>query len=396
MDLNFSKEDLEFRDEVRAFLENEYPKHIREKMHNGDELTRDEVVEWHKCIAKKGWMGHSWPVEHGGTGWDATKVYLYLRELALEGCPTFVPFGLQMVAPVIWTFGSEEQKKKFLPRILNFDDWWCQGYSEPGSGSDLASLKCKAELDGDEYVINGQKTWTTLGQFADWIFVLVRTDDSGIKQTGITFILVDMKTPGIEVKPIITLDGDHEVNEVWFDNVRVPKENVVGEVNQGWTYAKFLLTHERSSIAGAPQMRRAINRLAKKAEKTFHGDNPLSEDPTFKAKVAQFNLDLDALEMTELRGLAAQREGNPPGAESSLLKIKGTDLQQRLSSLAVEIAGHDAMPYGGPYGFSDIEVAAAKDAQLSAPKYLNFRKITIYGGTNEIQKNIIAKAILGL
>ena len=396
MDLNFSKEDLAFRDEVRAFLDNEYPKHIKEKMHNGDELTREEIVEWHKCVAKKGWMGHSWPVEHGGTGWDATKVYLYLRELALEGCPTFVPFGLQMVAPVIWTFGSEEQKKRFLPRILNFDDWWCQGYSEPGSGSDLASLKTKAVRDGDDYIINGQKTWTTLGQHADWIFVLVRTDDSGKKQEGITFILVDMKTPGVEVKPIITLDGYHEVNEVWFDNVRVPAENVVGEEGMGWTYAKFLLFHERSSIAGAPQMRRNINKLVNKAKNVFHGDTPVADDPTFKAKVAQFMLDLDALEMTELRGLAAQREGKSPGPESSLLKIKGTELQQRITSLAVELAGHEAMPYGGPYGFTDIEVAAEKSAQQSAPKYLNFRKVTIYGGTNEIQKNIIAKAVLGI
>ena len=395
MDLNFSKEDLAFRDEVRAFLDNEYPKHIKEKMQNGDELTREEIVEWHKCVAKKGWMGHSWPVEHGGTGWDATKVYLYLRELALEGCPTFVPFGLQMVAPVIWTFGSEEQKKRFLPRILNFDDWWCQGYSEPGSGSDLASLKTKAVRDGDDYIINGQKTWTTLGQHADWIFVLVRTDDSGKKQEGITFILVDMKTPGVEVKPIITLDGDHEVNEVWFDNVRVPAENVVGEEGMGWTYAKFLLFHERSSIAGAPQMRRNINKLVNKAKNVFHGDTPVADDPTFKAKVAQFTLDLDALEMTELRGLAAQREGKSPGPESSLLKIKGTELQQRIT-LAVELAGHEAMPYGGPYGFTDIEVAAEKSAQQSAPKYLNFRKVSIYGGTNEIQKNIIAKAVLGI
>ena len=396
MDLNFSKEDLAFRDEVRAFLDNEYPKHIKEKMQNGDELTRDEVVEWHKCVANKGWMGHSWPVEHGGTGWDATKVYLYLRELALEGCPTFEPFGLQMVAPVIWTFGSEEQKKRFLPSILNFDDWWCQGYSEPGSGSDLASLKTKAVRDGNDFIINGQKTWTTLGQHADWIFVLVRTDDSGKKQEGITFILVDMKTPGIEVKPIITLDGDHEVNEVWFDNVRVPAENVVGEEGMGWTYAKFLLFHERSSIAGAPQMRRNIHKLVNRAKNVFHGDNPVAEDPSFKAKVAQFMLDLDALEMTELRGLAAQREGKSPGAESSLLKIKGTELQQRITSLAVELAGHEAMPYGGPYGFTDIEVAAEKAAQQSAPKYLNFRKVTIYGGTNEIQKNIIAKAVLGI
>ena len=396
MDLNFSKEDLEFRDEVKEFLDKEYPKHIKEKMNNGDELSREEIVEWHKAVAKKGWMGHSWPVEHGGTGWDATKVYIYLRELALAGCPTFVPFGLQMVAPVIWTFGSEEQKKKFLPRILNFDDWWCQGYSEPGSGSDLASLKCKAVKEGDEYVLNGQKTWTTLGQHADWIFVLVRTDDSGKKQEGITFILVDMKTPGIEVKPIITIDGDHEVNEIWFDNVRVPAENVVGEEGQGWTYAKFLLFHERSSIAGAPNMRRVLSNLKMKAKNTYHTDKPLSEDKNFQSKVAQFELDLDALEMTELRGLAAMREGKSPGAESSLLKIKGTELQQRLTTLAVEMAGHEGMPYGGPYGFSDVEVAATKSDQISAPKYLNFRKVTIYGGTNEIQKNIIAKAVLGI
>ena len=226
--------------------------------------------------------------------------------------------------------------------------------------------------------------------------MLVRTDDSGKKQEGITFILVDMKTPGVEVKPIITIDGDHEVNEVWFDNVRVPAENVVGEEGQGWTYAKFLLFHERSSIAGAPQMRRAINRLKNKAKNVYHGSEPLSEDKNFLSKVAQFELDLDALEMTELRGLAAMREGKSPGAESSLLKIKGTELQQRISTLAVEVSGHDAMPYGGPYGFSDVEVAATKDAQLSAPKYLNFRKVTIYGGTNEIQKNIIAKAVLGI
>ncbi len=374
MDLNFSKEDLDFQSEVREFLDKEYPKHIKEKMDNGDDLTRDEIVEWHKVVAKKGWMGHSWPVEHGGTGWDATK----------------------MVAPVIWTFGSQKQKDYFLPRILNFDDWWCQGYSEPGSGSDLASLKCKAEKDGDEYVINGQKTWTTLGQHADWIFVLVRTDDSGKKQEGITFILVDMKTPGVSVKPIITIDGNHEVNEVWFDNVRVPAENVVGEPGQGWTYAKFLLFHERTSIAGAPQLRRGLRGLVKRAEKIFHNDSPLSEDPFFKSKVAQIELDLSALEMTELRGLAAEREGKGPGAESSLLKIKGTELQQRLTSLALEAAGHEALPFGGPYGFKDQEVSSSRAAQLTAAKYLNFRKVTIYGGTNEIQKNIIAKAVLGL
>ena len=396
MDLNFSKEDMAFQEEVKDFLDKEYPLHIREKMDNGDDLTREEIVEWHKIVAKKGWMGHSWPVEHGGTGWDATKRYIYLRELAMNGCPLFIPFGLQMVAPVIWTFGSQKQKEHYLPRILNFDDWWCQGYSEPGSGSDLASLKCKAERVGDEYVINGAKIWTTLAQHADWIFVLVRTQDTGKKQEGITFILVDMNTPGVEVKPIITIDGDHEVNYVFFNDVRVPAENVVGEEGQGWTYAKFLLFHERSSIAGAPQMRRAVNALKKRAEKIYHGDNPLSDDPSFKSKIAQFNLDLDALEMTELRGLAAEREGKGPGPESSLLKIKGTELQQRITTLALEAAGHEALPFGGPYGFKNQEISSPKIAQISAAKYLNFRKVTIYGGTNEIQKNIIAKAVLGI
>ena len=257
-------------------------------------------------------------------------------------------------------------------------------------------MKCKAERVGDEYVINGAKIWTTLAQHADWIFVLVRTQDTGKKQEGITFILVDMNTPGVEVKPIITIDGDHEVNYVFFNDVRVPAENVVGEEGQGWTYAKFLLFHERSSIAGAPQMRRAVNALTKRAEKIYHGDNPLSDDPSFKSKIAQFNLDLDALEMTELRGLAAEREGKGPGPESSLLKIKGTELQQRITTLALEAAGHEALPFGGPHGFKNEEISSPKIAQISAAKYLNFRKVTIYGGTNEIQKNIIAKAVLGI
>ena len=396
MDLNFSKEDLAFRDEVRAFLDNEYPKHIKEKMHNGDELTREEIVEWHKCVAKKGWMGHSWPVEHGGTGWDATKVYLYLRELALEGCPTFVPFGLQMVAPVIWTFGSEEQKKRFLPRILNFDDWWCQGYSEPGSGSDLASLKTKAVRDGDDYIINGQKTWTTLGQHADWIFVLVRTDDSGKKQEGITFILVDMKTPGIEVKPIITIDGSHEVNMVYFDNVEVPVENLVGEEGQGWNIAKFLLAHERSGIAGIAALKRELGKLKELSSEIALGDGTLLEDTQFRNKIEETEIELTATEYTELRTLAAMSQGGSPGAESSILKIKGTELQQTISELFVEMLGYYAHPFYDETELGSNDTVGPDYAAPVMPHYLNYRKVSIYGGSNEIQRNVISKAILGL
>ena len=389
MDLNFSKEDLAFRDEVRAFLDNEYPKHIKEKMHNGDELTREEIVEWHKCVAKKGWMGHSWPVEHGGTGWDATKVYLYLRELALEGCPTFVPFGLQMVAPVIWTFGNDEQKQKYLPDILNFDTWWCQGYSEPGSGSDLASLKTKAVKEGDYYIVNGAKTWTTLAQNADWIFCLVRTDNSGIKQEGISFLLIDMKTPGIEVKPIITIDGEHEVNSVFFSDVKVPAENLVGEEGKGWTYAKFLLAHERFGIAGVGASMRQLNRLKDIIAKLDNSE--------LQRKVNELEIGLSAIEITELRLLSALENGGHPGAESSILKIKGTEMQQNLSELFVEAAGEYALMYPGPHGFEGNETPEGPDfVAQSISAFLNMRKVSIYGGSNEIQKNIISKHVLGV
>ncbi len=397
MDLNFSKEDLDFQSEVREFLDKEYPKHIKEKMDNGDDLTRDEIVEWHKVVAKKGWMGHSWPVEHGGTGWDATKKYIYLRELAMEGCPMFIPFGLQMVAPVIWTFGSQKQKDYFLPRILNFDDWWCQGYSEPGSGSDLASLKCKAEKDGDEYVINGQKTWTTMAQYADWIFCLVRTDGSGKKQEGISFLLIDMKTPGVEVKPIITIDGTHEVNMVYFDNVEVPVTNLVGEEGFGWSIAKFLLAHERTGIAGIPSLKRELDRLRDITTQIQVGEGSLKDDAMFMSKLDRLEIKLTAAEYTELRTLAAMSAGGHPGPESSILKILGTDLQQELSDLFVEAVGYYAHPFMTEEDLASNESRIGPDfAAPVMPHYLNYRKVSIYGGSNEIQRNVIAKAVLGL
>lgn len=398
MDLNFSKEDLEFRDEVRDFLDNDYPKHVKEKMNNGDELSRQEIVDWHKAVAKKGWMGHSWPVEHGGTGWDATKVYIYLRELALAGCPTFVPFGLQMVAPVIWTFGSEEQKKKYLPRILNFDDWWCQGYSEPGSGSDLASLNTRAERKGSAYIVNGQKTWTTHAQWADMIFCLVRTSSGARKQEGISMLLCDMNTPGVEVRPIVTLDGEHEVNEVWFQDVEVPAENLVGEEGKGWSIGKFLLSHERTAIAGVGVSKRELVYLKHLAAvHNYHG-KPAIEDPVFMDRVAELEIDLLALEMTVLRVASVEASGAEPGPEASILKIRGTEIQQRLTELQLEVVGQSALPHL-PMAWGDNWMGETPGAVHSAPlaaRYLNNRKTSIYGGTNEIQRNIIAQRVLGL
>ena len=386
MDINFSKEDLQFRDEVREWVANDYPKHVKYKQDNGEPLNRQDMVDYHKAISAKGWMGYNWPVEHGGTGWSSTQLYIYNQEFGKAGCPPLLAFGVSMVAPVIYTFGNDEQKQRFLPDILNFDTWWCQGYSEPGSGSDLASLKTKAVRDGDNYIINGAKTWTTLAQSADWIFVLVRTDSSGIKQQGISFILVDMKTPGIEVKPIITIDGEHEVNSVFFTDVVVPAENLVGEEGKGWTYAKFLLAHERFGIAAVGASMRQLSRLKEVVSKLDNQD--------LDKKVAEIEISISALELTELRLLSALENGGHPGAESSILKIKGTDLQQRVTELAMEAVGYYANPHIGT-SLSNEFVGPDYAANLSGT-YFNFRKASIYGGSNEIQRNIIAKMVLGL
>ena len=393
MELSFSSKDLEFRDEVRDFLANEYPKHVKEKLDNGEPLSKEDIVDWHKSLSAKGWMGFNWPVEYGGTGWSPAQIYIFQNELGLAGCPPLIPFGVSMVGPVIYSFGNQEQKDRFLPDILNFDTWWCQGYSEPGSGSDLASLKTKAEPVSengkDYYIINGSKTWTTLAQHADWIFCLVRTDSSGKKQEGISFLLIDMNSPGIEVKPIITIDGDHEVNSVFFTDVKVPADQLIGEEGKGWTYAKFLLAHERFGIAGVPVVKVQIEKL-KNITSEFN-------DADLSKKIAELEIDLEALEFTELRTLAAIAEGGHPGAESSILKIRGTEIQQRLTELFVEAAGQYILPYEGPDGFESNRIPAGPDyASSSVAQYLNYRKTSIYGGSNEIQKNIIAKAILGV
>ena len=399
MHVRLSDEDLAFRDEVRAFFRDEYPEDIREKMNSGIELAPEDQVRWQQLLHARGWAGVNWPVEYGGTGWSPVQKYIYATEEANANAPAVVPFGLTMVGPVIYTYGSEEQKQRFLPDILASRVWWAQGYSEPGAGSDLAALKMRADRDGDHFVVNGTKTWTTLGQHADWIFCLARTStDVARRQEGISFLLIDMKTPGITVTPIILLDGKHEVNEVHFDNVRVPVENLVGEEGRGWTYGKVLLQHERTNIAGVARCRYRLGRLRTQAGKAVRGARPLVEDRNFMRRLAAVEVELKALEYTELRTLAAVASGKAPGPESSILKIKGTEVQQAIDALYMQAAGYYALPFVPDQftaGFDGEPVGEGTEAK-TALRYFNFRKASIYGGSNEIQKNIIAKHVLGL
>ena len=398
MNLDFSPEDLAFREEARRFIADNYPPELRAKQASGAEMEKEDFLSWQRILAAKGWAAPSWPAEYGGPGWTPVQKFIFAEELASAGTIPILPFGLSMVSPVIMAFGSPEQKARFLPPTLSGEIWWCQGYSEPGSGSDLASLSTRAVRDGDHYVVNGQKTWTTLAQFADWGFFLVRTDPTAKKQDGISFLLIDMKTPGVTVRPIITLDGAHEVNEVWLEDVRVPVENRVHEENKGWTCAKFLLAHERSGIAGVARSKRALERLRAVAGEEYQNGRPVSEDPFFARKMADVEIDLMALEYTELRTLAREGAGKGPGPESSLLKIKGTEIQQRATELAVEAAGVYAAPHlRGAVEVGDNELAVGPmHARGVADTYFNMRKTSIYGGSNEIQRNIIAKAVLGL
>ena len=397
MNLSFSKEDQEFQQEVRSFIEQNYPSEIKEKQDQGIPLSKEDTVKWHKILNDKGWLAVNWPEELGGTGWTITQKHIFQNELAAANTPTLMPFGVNMCGPVIYTFGSDEQKEFHLPKILNGDIWWCQGYSEPGSGSDLASLKTKAEKKGDVYVVNGAKTWTTLAQHADWIFCLVRTDGSGKKQEGISFLLIDMKTPGVEVKPIITIDGTHEVNMVYFDNVEVPVTNLVGEEWFGWSISKFLLAHERTGIAGIPSLKRELDRLRDITTQIQVGEGSLKDDAMFMSKLDRLEIKLTAAEYTELRTLAAMSAGGHPGPESSILKILGTDLQQELSDLFVEAVGYYAHPFMTEEDLASNESRIGPDfAAPVMPHYLNYRKVSIYGGSNEIQRNVIAKAVLGL
>ncbi|MGB5489272.1 MAG: acyl-CoA dehydrogenase family protein [Woeseiaceae bacterium] len=399
MNVNFSPEELAFQEEVRAFFRDEYPEDIRQLQESGAELRPEVQIRWQQLLNKKGWAGVNWPVEHGGTGWTPVQKYIYATEEANANAPVIVPFGLSMVGPVIYTFGNEEQKRRFLPDILASKVWWCQGYSEPGAGSDLASLKTRADLVGDHFVVNGTKTWTTLGQHADWIFCLARTNtDVARRQEGISFVLIDMKTPGVSVKPIILLDGTHEVNEIHFENVEVPVENLVGEEGKGWTYGKVLLQHERANIAGVARSRYRARSLRAQVERPVRGAAPLADDKNFMRRLAAVEVELKALEYTELRTLAAVASGKAPGPESSILKIKGTELQQAIDTLYVQAAGYYALPYVPQQYEPDFSGEAVGDGgeTQSSLRYFNFRKASIYGGSNEIQKNIIAKHVLGL
>jgi len=398
MNLQFTEAENVFRDEVRVFLAEALPSDIQNKVRQGQRLTAEEHVRWQNCLNKQGWLAPSWPIEHGGTGWTPVEKHIFEEECAAAHAPTVVPFGVTMVAPVIIRFGSESQKNHYLPRILDNHDWWCQGYSEPGAGSDLADLKTRAERDGHDYIVNGQKTWTTLGQHANKMFCLVRTDPKAKKQAGISFLLIDMDSPGITVRPIITLDGAHEVNEVFLDDVRVPVENRVGAEGEGWTCAKFLLTHERTGIAGLGHAKQALRHLKDVARRQTHRGRPLIESPSFREQIVRSELELMALEVTNLRVLAAARDGGALGAESSLLKIRGSELRQRLSDLTRRALGPQALPFfpdflaGTEDGLEGDQALAAAASQ----QYFNRRKLSIYGGANEIQKNIVAKTILGM
>jgi alkylation response protein AidB-like acyl-CoA dehydrogenase len=391
MDLNYSADEAAFRNEVRTWLEANIPPHLKEKVATYQELDREDLLTWHRILAKKGWVAPSWPVEWGGTDWNAVYRYIFEEECGAAGAPPLVPFGLSMCAPVLIQFGNEQQKRRFLPRIYHGEDFWCQGYSEPGSGSDLASLKTRAERRGDRYVVNGQKIWTTMGQFADWIFCLVRTDfGTAIRQEGISFLLIDMKTPGISVRPLILMDGGHEVNEVFFDNVEVPAENLVHEEGKGWTVAKFLLGHERLNTGRVGASKRELAALRRYAAGRLRNGQPLTEDRRFADKLAELEVDLMALEITNLRFLDQLRGGKSPGAGVSMLKIRGTEIQQRLTELALEAGGAPALRV------SDADEPEARFAARLGPRYCNFRKTSIYAGSNEIQRNIMAKMMLGL
>ncbi|MDA0224719.1 MAG: acyl-CoA dehydrogenase family protein [Proteobacteria bacterium] len=394
MDLNYSKEELKFRDEVRGWLKDNLPADLRDKVAGHKELGREDLLGWHRILAKKGWVAPSWPKEWGGPGWNIVQRFLFEEECGYAGTPPLIPFGLTMCAPVLMHFGTEAQKKKFLPPIYNGDVFWCQGYSEPGSGSDLASLKTKAVREGDHYVVNGQKIWTTLGHFADWIFCLVRTDSGAAKrQDGISFLLIDMKTPGITVRPLILMDGGHEVNEVFFDNVKVPVENLVFEEGKGWTVAKYLLGFERLNTGRVGASKRELANLKEFAAKQINNGKPLLEDPRFRDKLSRVEVELMALEITNLRFLdTMRRTKQPPGADVSMLKIKGTEIQQALTELAMQAVGPLAQPFRPTDGSSDFDDYTAG----LAPRYCNYRKTTIYAGSNEIQRNIIAKMTLGL
>ncbi|MCV2357891.1 acyl-CoA dehydrogenase family protein [Paucibacter sp. TC2R-5] len=394
MDLNFTAEEMAFRADIRQWVAEHLPADISAKVHQAQRLDKSDMQRWAKILGRQGWLGWAWPKQFGGPGWNAVQRHLFEEECALAGAPRIVPFGPVMVAPVIMAFGTPEQQQRFLPGIASGDVWWSQGYSEPGSGSDLASVKCKAERQASgSFLVNGQKTWTTLGQYGDWIFCLVRTDSMGKPQTGISFLLIDMKSKGITVRPIIMLDGEHEVNEVFFDNVEVPAENLIGEENKGWTYAKYLLAHERTNIADVNRAKRELERLKRIAK----AEGLLDGDARFRDQIALLEVDIIALEMMVLRVLSAEKSGKQSLDVAGLLKIRGSEIQQRYAELMMLAGGPFSLPFifeAMEAGWQGDHVGAAHCAPL-ASHYLNMRKTTIYGGSNEVQRNIVAQTVLG-
>jgi len=394
MELAYTKEEQEFRQEVRAFLKAKLPPDLARKVKESRITTRDDMMRWHRILYEKGWIAPAWPKQYGGTDWSIIERHIYDEEAAEAGAPAVAPFGLVMCGPVIMKYGNQRQKDLFLPKILSGEIVFCQGYSEPGAGSDLASLKTRAVPEGDSYRVNGQKTWTSMARWADWIFCLVRTDVGAAKrQEGISFLLIDMKSPGIRVRPIVTMDGGAEINETFFDDVIVPQANRVGEENKGWTYAKYLLGNERTSIGQVGGSKRELKKL-----KDIARGEGMDENRRFRDKVALLEIDLMALELSNLRMIASLRGGRDPGAEASILKIKGSEIQQRISELAFEALGPSALPFQREAleeGWNG-EIIGPDYAPPVAPKYFNMRKTSIYGGSNEIQHNILAKAMLGL
>lgn len=398
MDLAFGAEDEAFRQEVRAFLAEKLPPEFAEYVRLGKPFSRSDLLRWHAILNERGWLAPDWPKAYGGQEWSVTQRFIWDYESGLANAPPVIAFGLKMLAPVLIKYGSEAQRRHWLPRMLNGDDWWCQGYSEPGAGSDLAAVKTTAVREGDEYVINGQKTWTSYGQHANMIFCLVRTESGGKKQDGISFVLVDMNQPGVEVRPIITIDGEHEVNEVFFTNARAPVANLVGEENKGWTYAKYLLTYERTTMAMVGSSSGALEFLREIARTETKGKRPLAEDPYFAARMAKLEIELENLKTTTLRVVAASAAGGAPGPESSMLKVKGTEIRQEILSLARRALGLYALPYQAAAlePGSNVEGVGPGYGVGVTASYLNARKLTIYGGSNEVQRNIITKAILKL
>ncbi|KAA3626726.1 MAG: pimeloyl-CoA dehydrogenase large subunit [Proteobacteria bacterium] len=395
MDLRFTQEELEFREEVRSFIRDTLPESTRQKLKQGRSASKEEVVNWQRLLNARGWAVPHWPREWGGTDWSPIKRFILRTEIEQAPAPPVLVFGVYMVGPVIAQFGNESQQRRFLPRIANLDDWWCQGFSEPGAGSDLASLRTSARRQGDRYLVNGQKTWTTLGQHADWIFCLVRTNPKTKKQEGISFLLIDMKSPGVTVRPIITIDGEHEVNEVFFDDVEVPVENLIGEENRGWEYAKYLLNQERTGTARIGQAKERIRHLKYLASLQCQGGGSLIENETFWNRIASVEVQIKAHEITTLRLLALEQQrevqGNDPAA--SIIKIRGSEILQAISELYLDLAG--------PYALRAAAAEVAPDSEhewpdMVVPNYLNWRKFSIYGGSNEIQRNILAKIALEL